>query len=250
LRKIMIAGNWKMNHTVKDTEQFFHAFSPEMGKAELLFCVPFTDLPAVSELLKNTDIHWGAENVFPEEKGAYTGEISPSMLTELGCSYVICGHSERRQILGETNAFIAKKIKAVFAAKMTPILCVGEGQEQRKANETEKFLKEELDSALKDLTKEQIAHLVIAYEPIWAIGSGEAATPETAEETARFIRQTAESYGGSEAAGAVRILYGGSVKSSNIMSFLHEPDIDGALIGGASLDPAEMIDIYKKACSI
>lgn len=250
MRKIMIAGNWKMNHTIKDTKDFFQHFFPEKGSAELVFCVPFTDLPILPQLVKGTDIHWGAENVYPEEKGAFTGEISPGMLTELGCSYVICGHSERRQILGESNAFISKKINAVFAAGMTPILCVGEGQKERQNNQTEEFLKEELDSSLKDLTAEQIGQLVIAYEPIWAIGSGQAATPEIAEGAIRFIRQTAEQYGGTEAADSMRILYGGSVKSANIESFLQEKNIDGALIGGASLHPAEMADIYKKACNI
>lgn len=238
-----------MNHTVKETEDFFRSFHVPQGKEELLFCVPFTDLPAAGKLLAGTGISWGAENVYPEDHGAFTGEISPGMLRELGCTYVICGHSERRQILGESDELIARKVRTVFHNSMIPILCVGETLEERNSGQTEDFIRSQLDTALFDLTPDEVSRMVIAYEPIWAIGSGKASTPENAEEISSFIRRVVRTRAG-DAADSVRILYGGSVRESNVVSFLQEKDIDGALIGGASLDPVEMTGIYQKACSI
>ncbi len=248
MRNTLIAGNWKMNCTVSEAEQFFKAFhfTPK-DKVELLICPPFTDLPLAKFFMEHTSMKWGAQNVYPEDKGAYTGEISPLMLKELGCTYVICGHSERRQILGESDELVARKVKAVLAAGMTPILCVGETEEERKAGQTEERIGSEIKTALFDIDKKEIGKLVIAYEPIWAIGSGKAATAEDAESVSAFIRQTVKDMAGKKAAEDIRVLYGGSVKADNIETLLKEKDIDGALIGGASLKAEELLAIYEKA---
>ena len=223
-----------MNLTVTEAEKFFKAFKIQKKEGtELLFCPPFTDIPIARFFLDRSSIRWGAQNVYPEEKGAFTGEISAPMLKDLGCSYVICGHSERRQILGESDEFVAR--------------CVGETEEERKEGQTEERIGSEIRTALFALSKEETAKMVIAYEPIWAIGSGQAATPKDAEEIASFIRKTVKEAAGKKAADEVRILYGGSVNGDNISYFLKQKNIDGALIGGASLKPDTMIDIYNKA---
>ncbi len=240
-----------MNSTVAETEAFFKSFKIKKDdKVELLLCPPFTSIPICRFFLERSSIHWGAQNVYPEQKGAFTGEISPAMLKELGCSYVICGHSERRQILGESDAFIARKVKAVLEAGMTPILCVGETAEEREAGHAEARIEEEIKSALSGLDKKEMPRLVIAYEPIWAIGSGAAATAEDAEKISSFIRGIVKELGGKKAADEVRILYGGSVKGSNISDFLKQKDIDGALVGGASLKAEDFLEIYNKAADI
>lgn len=248
MRKVLIAGNWKMNATVSEAEKFFKTFKiTPKENVELLICPPFTDIPLAKFFMGFTSIKWGAQNVYPETKGAYTGEISPAMLKELGCTYVICGHSERRTILGESDEFIARKVKAVLEADMTPILCVGETEEERKLGQTEERIGSEIRTALFDVSEKDIGRLVIAYEPIWAIGSGTAATNEDAEVVSAFIRKTVRELTDKKVADDVRILYGGSVKSDNIESFLKEKDIDGALIGGASLKAEDLMDIYSKA---
>lgn len=248
MRKILIAGNWKMNLTVTEAESFFKSFKIQKKEGvELLFCPPFTDIPITRFFLERSSILWGAQNVYPEDKGAFTGEISAPMLKDLGCSYVICGHSERRQILGESDELVARKLKAVLSHDMIPILCVGETGEERKEGRTEERIGSEIRTALFELSKEEAAKVVIAYEPIWAIGSGKAATPEDAEEIASFIRKTVKETAGKKASEEVRILYGGSVNGDNMSHFLKQKDIDGALIGGASLKPETMIDIYSKA---
>lgn len=248
MRKTLIAGNWKMNLTVTEAESFFKSFKIQKKEGvELLFCPPFTDIPITRFFLERSSILWGAQNVYPEEKGAFTGEISAPMLKDLGCSYVICGHSERRQILGESDELVARKVKAVLSYDMIPILCVGETGEERKEGQTEERIGSEIRTALFELSKEEAAKVVIAYEPIWAIGSGKAATPEDAEEIASFIRKTVKETAGKKASEEVRILYGGSVNGDNMSHFLKQKDIDGALIGGASLKPETMIDIYSKA---
>ncbi len=237
-----------MNSTVAETEAFFKSFKIKKDeKVELLFCPPFTSIPICRFFLERTSIHWGAQNVYPEEKGAFTGEISPAMLKELGCSYVICGHSERRQILGESDAFIARKVEAVQKAGMTPILCVGETMEEREQGQAESRIEEEIRSGLSGLAKKDVGNIVIAYEPIWAIGSGAAATAEEAEQISAFIRGIVKDVAGKKAAEEVHILYGGSVKGSNISDFLKQKDIDGALVGGASLKAEDFLDIYNKA---
>lgn len=248
MRKTLIAGNWKMNLTVTEAESFFKSFKIQKKEGvELLFCPPFTDIPITRFFLERSSILWGAQNVYPEDKGAFTGEISAPMLKDLGCSYVICGHSERRQILGESDELVARKVKAVLSHDMIPILCVGETGEERKEGQTEERIGSEIRTALFELSKEEAAKVVIAYEPIWAIGSGKAATPEDAEEIVAFIRKTVKETAGKKASEEVRILYGGSVNGDNMSHFLKQKDIDGALIGGASLKPETMIDIYSKA---
>ena len=209
---------------------------------------PFTDIPIARFFLDHSSIQWGAQNVYPKGKGAFTGEISPSMLKDLGCTYVICGHSERRQILGETDEFVARKVKAVLEGGMTPILCAGETAEERKLGQTEERIGSEIRTALFELSKEDVSSMVIAYEPIWAIGSGTAATPADAEDISFFIRKTVKEVAGKKAAESIRILYGGSVTGDNIQSFLKEKDIDGGLVGGASLKPKDFLSIYEKAC--
>lgn len=248
LRKTLIAANWKMNMTVKETEKFFKNFmlAPEEGK-ELLVCPPFTDIPLVKFFLERSSVKWGAQNVYPEEKGAFTGEISPAMLKDLGCTYVIVGHSERRQIMGESDSLIARKTAAVLEAEMTPILCVGETEEERDAGKTEARIQEEVRAALKGTEAKDLERTVIAYEPLWAIGSGKAAAPEDAENAAALIRRTVQELAGKKTAAAVRILYGGSVNADNIASFVKKKNVDGALIGGASLDPKSLLEIYRKA---
>lgn len=237
-----------MNLTVTEAERFFKAFKIEKKEGvELLFCPPFTDIPLARFFLNGSSIRWGAQNVYPEDKGAFTGEISVPMLKDLGCSYVICGHSERRQILGESDEFVARKVKAVLEGGMIPILCVGETEEERREGQTEERIGSEIRTALFALSREETARLVIAYEPIWAIGSGQAATPKDAEDIASFIRKTVKETAGKKEAEEVRILYGGSVNGDNISDFLKQKDIDGALIGGASLKPDTMLDIYQKA---
>lgn len=250
MRQILIAGNWKMNHTVTETGEFFKSFKVTPGAAELIICPPFTDIPLSRFFLEKSNVKWGAQNVYPEEKGAYTGEISPAMLADLGCTYVICGHSERRQLLDESDAFVARKVKAVLAAGMRPILCVGETLEEREAGKTEARIAEELAPVLDNISKEDVCRIVIAYEPIWAIGSGRAADANDAEAVAAYIRKTVRQLTDKKTAEQVQILYGGSVKSENILEFLKQKDIDGALIGGASLKNSDLIEIYEKANSI
>lgn len=237
-----------MNSTVAETEAFFKSFKIKKNdKVELLICPPFTSIPICRFFLERSSIHWGAQNVYPEEKGAFTGEVSPTMLKELGCTYVICGHSERRQILGESDVFIAKKVESVLSHGMTPILCVGETAEEKAAGQTEQRIESEIRAALAGVDKKEIQRVVIAYEPIWAIGSGAAATAEEAETVSAFIRGVVKDLFGKKVAEEVHILYGGSVKGSNISDFLKQKDIDGALIGGASLKADEFLDIYNKA---
>lgn len=248
MRKTLIAANWKMNMTVKETEKFFKDFklASEEGK-ELLVCPPFTDIPLVKFFLERSSIRWGAQDVYPEERGAFTGEISPVMLKDLGCTYVIVGHSERRQIMGESDSFIARKVSAVLKEEMSPILCVGETEEERNAGKTEARIRDEVMAALKGTEAKNLEKTVIAYEPLWAIGSGKAAAPEDAENAAVLIRKTVQELAGKKAASAVRILYGGSVNADNIASFVKKKNVDGALIGGASLEPGSLLEIYHKA---
>ncbi|MDY6083674.1 MAG: triose-phosphate isomerase [Dialister sp.] len=250
MRRILIAGNWKMNHTVSEAGEFFKALQVTPGAAELIICPPFTDIPLTRFFLEKSGHKWGAQNVYPEEKGAYTGEISPSMLADLGCSYVICGHSERRQILGESDAFVTQKVRAVLNSGMQPILCVGETLEEREGGKTEARIREELEAVFHDMPKDKVAMVVVAYEPIWAIGSGQAADAGDAETVAAYIRQTIRELTDKHAAEQARILYGGSVQSGNIVEFLKEKNIDGALIGGASLKSKDLSELYSKANSI
>ena len=247
MRQPLIAGNWKMNLGLKEAVSLISELKKvKPNKAEMLICPPFVDLPAASEMVQGTHIQLGAQNMYPEEKGAFTGEISPAMLKELHCRYVICGHSERRHIMGESDEFIHRKVVSALAHGLTPILCTGETAEQRNEGRTEEIIREELETALFNLPSEQVETIVIAYEPIWAIGTGVAATAVDAQAVAHFIRGELTRLYGETTAEKIRILYGGSVKAANIEDFMAQKDIDGGLIGGASLKAAEFKEIYEK----
>lgn len=247
MRQPLIAGNWKMNLGPKGAVSLISELKKvKPNKAEMLICPPFVDLPAASEMVQGTHIQLGAQNMYPEEKGAFTGEISPAMLKELHCRYVICGHSERRHIMGESDEFIHRKVVSSLAHSLTPILCTGETAEQRNEGRTEEIIREELETALFNIPSEQAETIVIAYEPIWAIGTGAAATAVDAQAVAHFIRGELTSLYGETTAEKIRILYGGSVKAANIEDFMAQKDIDGGLIGGASLKATEFKEIYEK----
>ncbi len=247
MRKVLIAGNWKMNGTASEAAALLSGLSGvSKNQAEMLICPPFTALSAAKPVAEAAGMSLGAQNVYPEKKGAFTGEISPAMLCEAGCAYCIVGHSERRQILGETNDFVNRKVRALLEAGITPILCVGETKEEREAARMEAVIGEEIECGTAGLSEAEAARLVIAYEPIWAIGTGRSATAEDAEAACRFIRSRVRGRFGA-AAEETRILYGGSVTAENISDFLKEEDIDGALVGGASLTADSFISIYQKA---
>lgn len=214
---------------------------------DLVFILPFTDIPVAKFFISRLSIGLGAQNMYPAESGAFTGEISPLMLKDLGCTYVICGHSERREILGESDEFIARKVKCALDHDITPILCVGETKDEHDAGKTEEKIETQVRAALEKIPTDKVSNVVIAYEPIWAIGSGAAATADEAEAVAKLIRQIVKNIAGKKVSDQVRILYGGSVNAGNINDFTGEKDIDGALVGGASLKPEEFISIYQKA---
>lgn len=247
MRQPLIAGNWKMNLGPKGAVSLISELKKvKPNKAEMLICPPFVDLPAASEMVQGTHIQLGAQNMYPEGKGAFTGEISPAMLKELHCRYVICGHSERRHIMGESDEFIHRKVVSSLAHSLTPILCTGETAEQRNEGRTEEIIREELETTLFNIPSEQAETIVIAYEPIWAIGTGAAATAVDAQAVAHFIRGELTRLYGETTAEKIRILYGGSVKAANIEDFMAQKDIDGGLIGGASLKATEFKEIYEK----
>lgn len=238
-RKPIIAGNWKMNNTITEAVQLVTALKRELfdeNQVEVVVCPTFTSLSAIAELIEGSQIVLGAQNIFWEAKGAYTGEIAPNMLLDVGCTYVIIGHSERRKYFGETDESVNKKIKAALANGLHPIICVGETKEQREQGVTKDVIKTQISGALVDIKSEDILKSVIAYEPVWAIGTGLNATPEQAEEVHDYIRNTLlkEKYD-ETVANKIRIQYGGSVKPDNVKSLMAQPDIDGALVGGASL---------------
>lgn len=252
-RTPIIAANWKMHKThleaIRDVQKLSYLLDKDDSeKVEVVIAPAFTALRAVQILIQSDRLNYklSAQNVHWEDKGAYTGEISPLMLSALECDYVIVGHSERRQLFGDTDEAVAKKVKAVFANGMTPILCVGETLEEREGDQTEEKITSQLNSALKSVIAEQAERLVIAYEPIWAIGTGRNAEPADAGSVASLIRnRVAAKTGSASAAERLRIQYGGSVKPGNIREFMAHPDIDGALVGGASLDPEDFALIIK-----
>ncbi len=246
----MIAGNWKMNTTVGEAVKLVRSMLSgldKVGGVDKVVCPPFVSLAAVKDLLKGSSIKLGAQNIFYEEKGAYTGEISPLMLADL-CEYVIIGHSERRQYFGETGDVIDKKIKVALNVELKPILCIGERLEENEKGKTEEVLTRQL-TASSDRGY-YVGGLVIAYEPVWAIGTGRSASGSEANETIGFIRQLVSHQHGSDVADNVRILYGGSVTAENIAEFIRQPEIDGALVGGASLKADDFISITKQAAEI
>ena len=249
MRKPLIAGNWKMNKTVEQARLLVSEMVPELHTVdvETVFCPPFTALMAVSAMLVGTKIGLGAQNLFWEASGAYTGEESPQMIAEL-CQYVILGHSERRTYFGETDTTVNKKVKAALGVGLTPIVCVGETLEENEDHQTAAVVSRQVKAGLAELTTEQAMKLVIAYEPVWAIGTGRAATAAGANAVlADVIRPVLAEMFGAQASQSIRILYGGSVTAANAAELFAQPDIDGGLVGGASLKSADFIKIVKAA---
>ena len=245
MRRGIIAGNWKMNKTVQEAISLIEEIKPLVKDAqcEVVVCPTFLCLDAVINAVKGSNIKVGAQNMHFEENGAFTGEVAPAMLKEIGVEYVIIGHSERRQYFNETDETVNKKLKAAYSHGIIPILCIGETLEQREGNITESVLENQVKLDLEGLTKEQVEELVIAYEPIWAIGTGKTATADQANETIGFIRKTVGTMFGAEVAEKLRIQYGGSVKPSTIKEQMGKSDIDGGLIGGASLNAEDFAGI-------
>ena len=248
-RTPLIAGNWKMHKTVEAAEEFIAALLPRVSaveRTEVAICPPFTALQAMVDSTRGSRVAVYAQTMHQAQEGAFTGEVSAEMLSELGVHGVILGHSERRQMFGETDKALAQKLPAAFAAGLAPILCVGETEEEREAGDTERRLRHQVQEGLAKLEPEQVAALVIAYEPIWAIGTGQVATPEQAQEAIAFVRALVGDRS-AEAAPRTRILYGGSVKAENAAELLALPDVDGALVGGASLDAESLAAIVAAA---
>ena len=248
MRKKVIAANWKMYKTPVQAREFVSAFLPlvkDHTRDEIVLCPPFICLPAVVEALHGTNIGTGGQNMFWEKEGAYTGEISGPMLKAAGCSHVIIGHSERRQYFGEIDETVNRKLRAALAAGLQPIVCVGEVLEEREAGLCEQILERQCNIAFSEISGVEAAPLIVAYEPVWAIGTGKTATPALAAEAHQVIRAQAAKAFGEEAAAQLRILYGGSVKPENAKALMSHNDIDGALVGGASLDPKSFAAIVK-----
>lgn len=236
-----MAGNWKMYKNPSETAAFFDKFKPLVANSthcDIVICPPFIDIPAAAEAAQGSNIQIGAQNLYWAREGAYTGEISGPMIRSAGAQWVIIGHSERRQYFGETNETVNRKILAALEAGLRPIVCVGESADERESGATESVLREQFLGGIAPLAQDEFQQIAIAYEPVWAIGTGKTATPEIAADAHRYIRsQVADQYG-AQAADALRILYGGSVKPDNIKALMSQPEIDGALVGGASLDPS------------
>lgn len=247
MRRKVVAGNWKMNMLPNEAIEYLQAFEPlvKEAKAEVILCVPYIDLFYCLMNAQGTNIKIGAQNMNFAEKGAYTGEISPKMLKSCGVEYVIIGHSERRQYYNETDESVNKKVKAAFENELNPIVCVGETLEQREAGDTEKIITNQTRLALEGLTNDEVKNTIIAYEPIWAIGTGKTATSEDANNSIKAIRNEIKRIYGEEVSEEVIIQYGGSVKSSNVKELFATSDIDGALVGGASLKPDEFSKIVN-----
>lgn len=251
MRKKVIAGNWKMNNDLNGTVSLISDIKKELnGKnvnAETIICPPFTNLETAFALLKNSSIKLGAQNLYFEESGAFTGEISPSMLKSTGCEYVILGHSERRTIFGENDQVINKKIKIAVKHGLKPIFCIGETLEEREKGVTFKVIETQVTNGLKELTEGELEHLIVAYEPVWAIGTGRNATPQQAQEVHLFIRGLISKIYSQDFANQLVIQYGGSVKADNAKELLSQPDIDGALVGGACLNADSFVKIIEAA---
>jgi triosephosphate isomerase len=247
-RRPVIAGNWKMFKTQAETRVFFSAFRPLVASAthcDIVIAPPFTAIPAAVEAAKNTDVAISAQDVHWEKEGAFTGEISTNMVVEAGCRYVIVGHSERRQFFGETDESVAKKTKAALNAALIPIVCVGETLAQHESGQTHQVCQTQFFGSLGALTPEEFSRILIAYEPVWAIGTGRTATPEIAADVHRFLRQCAAEKFSAAHASDLRILYGGSVKPDNIRGLMAQQELDGVLVGGASLDPKSFATIVE-----
>ncbi len=248
MRKKIIAGNWKMNKTVEEAVELATAVKRELAdctEVDVVLCPPFTALKSVSDIVSETQIAVGSQNMSSEDEGAFTGEICHTMLKELFVRYVILGHSERREYYKETDEWINKKVIKALEKNLRPILCVGETLEERESGNMEKVVELQVREGLKGVGADAYTELVIAYEPVWAIGTGKTASAEQAQEVHAFIRATVKDMVGAEAANAVRIQYGGSMKPANAAELLGQPDIDGGLIGGAALDAASFAEIVK-----
>jgi triosephosphate isomerase len=249
-RTPFVAGNWKMYMTSASGRQLASALVKAVGtddRVTVALCPPFPYLAPIAEVLKGSKIALGAQNLYPEKEGAFTGEVSPAMLLDVGCKYVIVGHSERRHVLGESDDFINRKVKSALAAGLTVILCVGEKLPQREQGQTEDVLENQLLSGLAGVVEEDLARLVIAYEPVWAIGTGKVATTEQAQQVHAFLRGRLKERFSEKSAQRVLIQYGGSVKPDNAAALLAQPDVDGALVGGASLKADQFLAIIEAA---
>lgn len=250
MRKPIVAGNWKMNKTVAEAAVLAEAIKPDLAECQsvdIVLCPPFTALKAVSDALSNTQIDLGAQNMHWEASGAYTGEVSAGMLRELFCHYVILGHSERREYFHETDKVVNRKAKAALAANLHPIVCVGETLKQREAGDMEKVVETQVRGSLAGIPAKGLVDTIVAYEPVWAIGTGKTATPEMAQEVHALIRSVLGKLADATVAESIRIQYGGSVKPGNAAELFGQQDIDGGLIGGASLDARSFVDIIKAA---
>jgi triosephosphate isomerase len=248
VRRPVIAGNWKMYKTQQETREFFAAFKPlvaGVAHCEMIVAPPFTALAAAVEAAHGSAISIAAQDAYWVDEGAFTGEVSPRMLVEVGCRAVIIAHSERRQFFGETDESANRKVKAALRSGLTPILCVGERLPEREANQTHAVLERQFRGSLAALTPEEFSRIIIAYEPVWAIGTGRTATPEIAAEAHGYLRELAAAAFGSECAASLRILYGGSVKPENIKGLMAQAEIDGALVGGASLDARQFASVVN-----
>jgi len=253
MRKPIIAGNWKLNKTSQEAVELVTLLKRELSdvkEVDIVVCPPFTALTEVSDVLAETNIDLGAQNVYWEDEGAFTGEISAPMIKSAGAKYVIIGHSERRQFFGETNDTVNQRLKAALAHQLIPIVCVGENLQEREADKTFDVIRDHLEGAIKGFTADDLKTLVIAYEPVWAIGTGKTASPEQAQDVHLFIRETVTKIYDEEFAQALRIEYGGSVKPENSAELLGKPDIDGALVGGASLKADAFVQIVKSTLTI
>ncbi len=246
-RTALIAGNWKMHKTEHEAEEYLQALLPKVsavGDVEVAICVPFTDLRAMADSARGSRVDVYAQNMHQQSEGPFTGEISAEMLLDAGVQGVVLGHSERRELFGETDKALALKLPAALGAGLVPILCVGESEQEREAGETERKLRQQIREDLAGVPDERLAEVVIAYEPIWAIGTGKVATPEQAQEAMAFVRALVNDRA-EHAGDGVRILYGGSVKPENALELLGLPDVDGALVGGASLDVEAFASIVE-----
>jgi len=250
MRKPLIAGNWKMHNTIQESIELVNGLKRELidvSEVDILVCPTFTSLSEASDTLGDSNIALGAQDLFWEEKGAFTGQISPSMLKDAGCTHVIIGHSERRKYFNETNETVNKKIQAAQAIDLKAVVCIGETLEEREADKTMAVIQEQLNEGLKDLSPEDINKIVIAYEPVWAIGTGKTATPAQAQEVHAFIRKWLSDNISADVAADLRLLYGGSVKPDNINELMKNEDVDGALVGGAALKVDSFSQIVKNS---
>jgi len=249
--KPIIGGNWKMNKTMQESKVFIDELLKNtknlQEKIDIVIIPSYTSINVASTLLKGKKIYVGAQNMYFEEKGAFTGEISASMLIDAGATFVVLGHSERRKIFNESDDLISKKVKTAHEKGLKPIVCIGETREERENGQMEDVLKTQIEGSLKELTEEQMLGTVIAYEPVWAIGTGINATPEQAQEAHLYVRQVLASIYGESVSQSVRIQYGGSIKPENAKELFAQPDINGGLVGGASLDPKSFLEIIKAA---